>query len=331
MLRLTVFRMFIIGAMAAAFSGCGGGGTSSSSVVPGGANAPNGATLQAEGSRRIAISPTAPPTCTPIVSVNPATQLNHARTARFIAASNDGDEFSGEDEHGERARNVDGAPCDYGIYAGPNVKHLHIHNARIHGASRIQIVADGAQDVTVRESAIDAGGGSVCPANPCDGMWFAYGASGSVEHSFVTNAFTGIVIDFGSRALVGETRITNASFLGVNIYQADGTVEDTLIDNSMNVGSGVAVQFPGTGTIHRTTAVGAGKPTAFGPQFGFFFGHGHPTVKIDHSTAKHNQTGFGSYCAIGINNVDDLTDAHNRAQNSTVTNYDVNNNPGVNC
>jgi|GEM_PF-4344937 len=281
-----------------------------------------------------------PPQCTPIINVNPATQLNHIRTARYtdVPDGHDNDSSGDRDrEHGDGLRNIDGTGCDYTIYLGPKSKHARINNARVHGGAHIQIVSDGAEDVQIRETVVDGGqGAAICNVytTSCkDGVWFAYGATGSIERSFVTNASTGVNIQ-NARALVGETLITNTSFLGVNILlSADGTVEDTYIDNSMNTGSGVAVQLASKGVIRRTTAVGRGVSSSGGsPQFGFFFGHNHPTVITDHAKAIHNQTGFGSYCAIGINSVADLTNAHDSAVNSTIANYDVNNNPvGPGC
>ena len=284
---------------------CGGGGGAQS--VPGGAPlTPNAAVREIQ----TVVFPT-PPGCTPVITVNPATHYP-TRTARRFTG---GEHF-----------NLDATGCDYGIYLGPNVKHAEIEDAKVHGAGRISIITEGAQDVRIRETATNGG--------PVAGIEFTYGSSGSVERSYVTNTETGVEFIFNARGLVGETLITNTTFLGINIvYNSQVTVEDTLIDNAMNTGSGVAVQNAGSvGVVRRTTAIGAGVPTPFGPQFGFFFGHGHPTVKAEHNTARHNQTGFGSYCVAGIDSADDLTDAHNRAVSSTVTNYDVNNNPaGINC
>jgi hypothetical protein len=322
-----------------------GGGSVSPPVAPvPPPMAPAGAALQslAESSATRSTLSTSPSTvaCTPIITVNPATHLNPTRTARFV--NPDRDDFSGEHgEHGERGereglRNVDGTGCDYTIYLSPKSKHARINHARVHGGAHIQIVADGAEDVQIRETAVDGGQAPVvCNVflTSCkDGVWFTFGATGSIERSYVTNASGGIVIQT-ARALVGETLITNTSFLAINIINnADGTVEDTYIDNSMNTGSGVAVQLASKGFLRRTTAVGRGVPSVSGPQFGYFFGHNHPTVTTNHLTAIHNQTGFGSYCAIGINSVADLTNAHDSAVTSTIANYDVNNNPvGPGC
>lgn len=341
----------LAGALAAGalLAACGGGGGSVSPPVTA-PQAPAGMAPQAlsEGAstrsaQTVVIPP--PPQCTPIINVNPATQLNRTRTARYTdIPDRDGNDSSRDRdrdrdrEHGDGLQNIDGTGCDYTIYLGPQSKHARLHDARVHGGAHIQVVADGAQDLQVRETAVDGGQApvvcNVFTTSCKDGVWFAYGASGSIERSFVTNASTGVVIYNGAHALVGETLITNTSFLGVNILtNSNGTVEDTLIDNATNTGSGVAVQLASIGVIRRTTAVGKGVPSSGGaPQFGFFFGHNHPTVTTDHATAIHNQTGFGSYCAIGINSVADLTNAHDSAVNSTVVNYDVNNNPtGINC
>jgi len=333
-------RLASVLAAGALLASCGGGGSANPPVTPAvPPMMPAGIAPQsvAESSATRSTLGASAVVCTPIITVNPATQLNHSRTARFVDP--DRDDFSGEQEgeHGEGARNIDGTGCDYTIYLSPKSKHARINHARVHGGAHIQIVADGAQDVQIRETAVNGGQDPVvCNVflTSCkDGVWFTAGASGSIERSFVANASTGVVIYNGAHALVGETLITNTSFLGVNILtNANGTVEDTLIDNATNTGSGVAVQLASIGVLRRTTAIGKGGPSSGGaPQYGFFFGHNHPTVTTDHLKAIHNQTGFGSYCAIGINSVADLTNAHDSAVNSTLANYVVNNTPGINC
>ncbi len=340
----------------ALLTSCGGGGIASNPpaappMIP--QNAPGAAAPQPLGeansqrsAQTVVIPP--PPQCTPIVNVNPGTLLNHTRTARYIdVPKGDGDDEDGgrHDREHRDLKNIDGTGCDYTIYLGPKSKHARIDRASVHGGTHIQIVADGADDLRIRDTVID-GGVKAVPCNPdapnfpCDGVWFTFGASGSIERSFVSNVATGVVIQ-GSHALVGETLITNTSFLGVNVISypfpnptmlANGTVEDTYINNAMNTGGGVAVQWGATGIVRRTTAVGRGDSLPLRTQFGFFFGHGHPIVTTDHDRAIHNQNGFGSYCAIGINSVADLTSHGDTAVNSTLVNFDVNNNPlGVNC
>jgi hypothetical protein len=300
-------RLFTVLAAAALLSACGGGGggSSPSTVLPG-ATMPDAAARGVDAATRNAPAPLAtaspPAGCTYVVTVNPATQLDKSRTAkRFTGGEN---------------LNLDASPCDYGIYLGPASHHARIEESRIHGGNRIGIIAEGADDVSIRETAINGG--------PIAGVEFLYNATGSVENSFLTNSQNGVIIEFGARGLVGETYITNMSFLGINVLEnATATVEDVSIDNSMNVGSGVAVQLSSTGKVRRTTAIGAGKPTIGGPQFGFFFGYRNPHVEITDSRAIHNQYGFGAYCTTSIPSVDELTDEHNRAVDSTIKNYDV--------
>jgi hypothetical protein len=277
---------------------CGGGGSSSAPGV-----APMAPLAPAAGSRRtesVVFPP--PPGCTYIATVNPATHFPTRSAARFTG----GEHF-----------NLDATGCDYGIYLGPNVKHAEIEDARVHGAGRIQIITEGAQDVEISRTAVDDGG-------KIAGIEFTYDSTGSVERSYVTNAETGVEVIFGGHVRFGELYITNTSFLGVNVLEnANAVVEDVYIDNSMNVGSGVAVQLGSKGVVRNVTAIGAGKPTAFGPQFGFFFGYRNPNVESKHNTAIGNQYGFGVYCVTSIPSVDELTDEHNRARDSTIKNFDV--------
>ena len=321
-MRLAAVRLFTVLATGALLSACsgGGGGSSAPTVLPG-ATVPDAAARSVDAVTRNAPVPAAttapPPGCTYIVTKNPATQLDTSRTAKsFSTGSGEGAEESGEHEgeRGGRGRlNLDATGCDYGIYLGPKSKHARIRNARIHGAGRAQIVAEGSDDLQITDTATD--GGSFASIE------FTYGASGSVERSFVTNAFVGIIYNFSSRGLVGETLVTNTSFLGIDITaNSNVTVEDTRIDNSMNVGGGVAVQLGANGVLRNVTAIGAGVPN-IGIQAGFFFGYLNPHVSTSHLTAINNQYGFISYCIAGINSVADLTNAHDVAQNSTVANY----------
>lgn len=321
MMRRAVVRPFTVAAAAAILAACGGGGGGSSVPVLPGTTAPNDAARAATGVTRNAPAPAAttspPPGCTYVVTKNPATQLDKSRTAKSFSTGSEDAEESGEHEgdRGGRGRlNLDGTGCDYGIYLGPKSKHARIRNARVHGAGRAQIVAEGTEDLRITETATDGG--------VLAGIEFIYGASGSVERSFITNAFVGILYNFGSRGLVGETLITNTSFLGVDVTESSNvTVEDTRIDNSMNVGGGVAVQLGATGALRNVTAIGAGLPTAFGSQAGFFFGYHNPHVTTSHLTSIHNQYGFISYCISGINSAADLTNAHDVALNSTALDY----------
>jgi hypothetical protein len=317
-MRLAAVRLFTVLATGALLSACGGGGGGSTSpaVLPG-VTSPDAAARAVDTSTRsapIALATTAPPPgCTYIVTKNPATQLDKSRTAKSFSTGA-GDSESGEHGRADRDRlNLDATGCDYGIYLGPKSKHASIRNARIHGGGRAQIVAEGSEDLRIRDTATDGGSFS--------GIEFTYGASGSVERSFVTNAFVGIIYDFGSTGLVGETLVTNTSFLGIDITaNSNVTVEDTRIDNSMNVGGGVAVQLGATGVLRNVTAIGAGVPN-IGPQAGFFFGYNNPHVTTSHLTAIHNQYGFISYCVTGINSAADLTNAHDVALTSTALPY----------
>jgi hypothetical protein len=240
--------------------------------------------------------------------VNPATQFP-TRTAKSFSPG--------------RFINLDATGCDYGIYLGPSVHHARISFSRVHGAGRVEIIAEGANDVQISDSAIDGSGG-------LKGIEFDYGATGSIVRSFVTNTGTGINIIYGATGYVGQTLITNTSFLGINVLDnSTGLIEDVLVDNQMNVGSGVAVQLGSTGTIRRTTAIGAGQPTAVGPQYGFFFGYNQPQVTITDSTAIHNEYGFGSYCVPGITSAADFTHARDTARDSTVADYEVQTNPAL--
>jgi Right handed beta helix region len=318
-MRPAAVRLFTVLATGALLCACGGGGGGSNSpmalpgvTAPGGV-VPDAAARAVDTSTRsapIALATTAPPPgCTYIVTVNPATQLDHSRTAR---------RFTG----GEHL-NVDATGCDYGIYLGPASHHARITDSKLHGANRIAIIAEGADDVQIQDTATDGG--------PIAGIELIYNATGSVERSFITNTGSGVVIEFGSRGLVGESYITNTSFLGVNVLEnAVATVEDVSIDNSMNVGGGVAVQLASTGKIRNVTAVGAGQPTAGNaPQYGFFFGYRTPHVEITDSRSIHNQHGFGAFCTAGIGSVDELTDEHNRARNSTLNDYLVVTDPAL--
>jgi Right handed beta helix region len=298
-MQRTLFRVAAVLSVGTLLASCGGGGGSRSvpGIAPVAPLAPNAASRQAE---TVVIPP--PPGCTPIINVNPATHFP-TRTARRFAG---GEDF-----------NLDATGCDYGIYLGPNVKHAEIEEAKIHGFNRIGIITEGAKNVRIRRTAVD-GGGKIA------GIEYTYDSTGSVERSFVTNAETGIEVIFGGRVLIGESYITNTSFLGVNVLEdASAVVEDVYIDNSMNLGSGVAVQLGSKGLVRNVTAIGAGKPTLFGPQFGFFFGYRDPHVEAKDNTAIGNQYGFGAYCVTSIPSVDELTDEHNRARNSTIKNYDV--------
>jgi hypothetical protein len=317
-MRLAAVRLFTVLATGALLSACGGGGGGSTSpAVPPGVTSPDGAARAVDSATRNAPAPvtTAPPPagCTYVVTKNPATQLDKSRTAKsFTTGSGEGAEESGGRGGGGRL-NLDATGCDYGIYLGPQSKHARIRNARIHGAGRAEIVAEGSDDLQITDTATDGGSFS--------GIEFTYGASGSVERSFVTNAFVGIIYDFGSTGLVGETLVTNTSFLGIDITaNSNVTVEDTRIDNSMNVGGGVAVQLGATGVLRNVTAIGAGVPN-IGPQAGFFFGYLNPHVTTSHLTAIHNQYGFISYCVTGINSAADLTNAHDVALTSTALPY----------
>jgi parallel beta helix pectate lyase-like protein len=321
-MRPAAVRLLTVLAAGALLSACGGGGGGSRAptVLPG-ATVPDAAARSVDGVTRNAPVPAAttapPPGCTYIVTKNPATQLDTSRTAKsFTTGSGEDAEESGEHEgeRGGRGRlNLDATGCDYGIYLGPKSKHARIRNARIHGAGRAQIVAEGSDDLQITNTATD--GGSFASIE------FTYGASGSVERSFVTNAFVGIIYNFSSRGLVGETLVTNTSFLGIDITaNSNVTVEDTRIDNSMNVGGGVAVQLGANGVLRNVTAIGAGVPN-IGIQAGFFFGYLNPHVSTSHLTAINNQYGFISYCVAGINSVTDLTNAHDVALGSTALPY----------
>ncbi len=289
----------------AVLASCGGGGQTAP-VLP--SSGPPSGMQGAARSVSAVTAPTPTPTpvpaasCTPIVTVNPATQFP-TRTAKSFSPG--------------RFINLDATGCDYGIYLGPRVHHARIADSRVRGASRVEIIAEGADDVEIIDSAIDGSGG-------LKGIEFDYGATGSIDRTFVTNTGTGINLVYGATGHVGLTLITNTSFIGINVLDnATAVIEDVLVDNQMNVGSGVAVQLGSKGTIRRTTAIGAGKPTAVGPQYGFFFGYNQPQVSIAHSEAIHNEYGFGSYCVPGITSAADFIRARDRAHGSTVADYDV--------
>ena len=240
MQRPRVLSTLALAATSALLSACGGGGgavqPATPSVIPG---------SMAMASQRGLSDATrsAPVSCTPILTVNPATQLNPTRTIRFVGVPNgENDEKEGEHEGG--LRDIDAGGCDYGIYLGPTSKHARLRHARVHGATHIEVVAEGAEDFRIRDTAVSGAGG----VPRVDGIWFAYGATGSVERSLVTDAFDGIVFNFNARGLVGETLIKNTSFLGINVLQSSNVVvEDVLIDNAMNLGGGVAIQYGSTG------------------------------------------------------------------------------------
>jgi hypothetical protein len=314
-----VCRLAGVIAAGAILAACGGGGQTTP-VVPGSPSFGAAPAAQSGGRSSVAVvtapTPTPTPTpkpspgtsCTPIVTVNPATQFP-TRTAKSFSPG--------------RFINLDATGCDYGIYLGPSVHHARIADSRVHGASRVEIIAEGADDVEISDSAIDGSGG-------LKGIEFDYGASGSIDRTYVTNTGTGINLIYGATGHVGLTLITNTSFIGINVLDnATGVIEDVLVDNQMNVGSGVAVQLGSKGTIRRTTAIGAGKPTAVGPQYGFFFGYSQPQVSITDSTAIHNEYGFGSYCVPGISSAADFTNAGDTARDSTVANYEVETNPAL--
>ena len=311
---LCTLALAATGAILAACGG-GGGGTSATPPVVGQGSVPMASARALDVSTR-----SAPVTCTPILTANPNTKLNPTRTIRFVGVPNDGNDEE-EGQHEDRVRNIDGGGCDYGIYLGPNSKHARLRHARVHGAGHIQVVADGAEDFRISDTVVDGHGSDATG----DGIWFAYGTTGSVERSIINDAFDGIVIINNARGLVGETLIKNMSFLGINVQGSNVVVEDVRVDNSMNVGGGVAIQYGSTGNLRNITAIGSGQPTVLpGPEDGFFFGNGAPSTVTTHNlTAIHMQRGFASYCAIGVNSVADLTNAGDRAINSTIAPFTV--------
>jgi hypothetical protein len=301
MIRSALARCaFVVSALVLA--ACAGGGSQSRVVPSDGSTAP--LSVSRSGAAVVTATPSPSPTpaaCTPIVTVNPATAFP-TRTARS---------FSGGSH-----LNVDATGCDYGIYLGPASHHVRIADSKVHGSNRISIIAEGADDVQIQATATD--GGAIA------GIELINGATGSITLSSVTNTQSGIVVENGARGTIADSLVSNTSFIGINILgSSTGVVDNTIVDNAKNLGSGVAVQTGSTGTIRNVAAFGQGLPTALGPQFGFFFAYGNPHVTVRDTLSVHNQTGYGVWCVPGFTSAQQLTSQANRAIDSTLTDYDV--------
>lgn len=231
--------------------------------------------------------------------------------------------FTAKSVNGGDNLNVDATGCTYGIYLGPGSTNLHVSNAKVNNASRVQIFAEDVSGVAIDNTVVNGTAFGRSPVNDgrhCSLGGIAFrGASGTLDNSRVYSP-----LGFGVN-IVGN----NACYTGVGTcYEPDVSVDHTTVDVSQGTGDGFDViggLLPKLATIsitHSTvigpntsTLAGASEIDPYGAQVGF--GFQSATITAQYDTAINNQIGFESFCSTGLSSLAELEASHDRVSYQT--------------
>lgn len=209
--------------------------------------------------------------CTLISSVNPNSGYGYLTAKSFDPSDN----FT-----------VDGTGCDVALYVGPKAGKKLDH-ATFNGAPN-------STEILIEHTSLDIDHTTITPSTPIGTGIFYTGASGSMDHTTISNTYNEGVVIAGSKVTMDHTTVDNsmpgAGGDGVDMYASDVSIAHTAVNSVPN----------------PDFAPGSPEPADWIYNSGFLF-VGATKVDLDAGNSASNfGVGYNSFCSPAIKNVGDF-------------------------
>jgi len=234
--------------------------------------------------------------CTLISAVNPGSSYGYLTAKSFTPS----DHFT-----------VDGTGCNVALYVGPAAAGKNLDHATFSGAPTAGDEGGGIE-ILVEHSSISIDHTTMTPTTAVATGIFFTGASGSVDHTTISNMnFEGIIIA-GSTVSLDHTTIDNsmpsAGGDGVDMYAATTSIAHTSVKSFPNYVSNPP------------------EPADWGYNTGFLF-VGAKNLNLSHDSAHDLGVGFSSFCSQPV--ITSVAQFHGQDVGGNTIDFNVDNSPST--